>query len=107
MRLGLDGPGGARAEEGDSVLEISIFGAGHVGLVSGACLAALGHRVRVLDVDEDKIARLEGGEIPFLEPALDEVLARARSAGAISFHSDPSEGLPGARVVFICVDTPN
>jgi UDPglucose 6-dehydrogenase len=88
-------------------LEITIFGAGHVGLVSGSCLAAIGHRVRVLDVDGGKIARLEGGELPFLEPALDEVLAGARAGGAISFHSDPSEGLPGARVVFICVDTPN
>ena len=107
MRLGLDGPGGARAEEGDSVLEISIFGAGHVGLVSGACLAELGHRVRVLDVDEGKIARLEGGEVPFLEPGLDEVLARVRTKATISFHSDPSEVLPAARVIFICVNTPN
>ena len=88
-------------------MEIAIFGAGHVGLVSGACLAGLGHRVRVLDVDEGKVARLAGGEIPFFEPGLDEVLARARARAAISFHTDPSEALSGARVVFICVDTPN
>lgn len=87
-------------------MEIAILGAGHVGLVSAVCLAAIGHRVRVLDIDEPRIDRLAGGQIPFLEPGLDELLTKVRALGRISFHSNYTDALPGAALVFICVDTP-
>jgi len=88
-------------------LDIAVLGAGHVGLVSAVCLAALGHHVRVLDIDERRVDRLAGGEVPFLEPGLDELLTKARSFGRISFHANQQDALPGATLVFLCVDTPN
>ncbi|MGH2573283.1 MAG: UDP-glucose dehydrogenase family protein [Actinomycetota bacterium] len=91
---------------GGEPLDIAVLGAGHVGLVSAVCLAAIGHHVRVLDIDERRIERLAGGEVPFLEPGLDELLTKARSLGRISFHAKP-DALPGATLVFLCVDTPN
>jgi UDPglucose 6-dehydrogenase len=83
-----------------------VVGAGHVGLVSAICLAALGHEVRVLDVDRSKIERLSGSELPFYEPGLAEVLARIGHT-RITFHHRPERAIPGARVVFLCVNTPN
>lgn len=76
-------------------------------MVSAVCLAALGHRVRVLDIERQKIDRLSAGELPFYEPGLAEVLARVNPSGLISFHSDPREAVAGTRIVFLCVNTPN
>jgi UDPglucose 6-dehydrogenase len=78
-----------------------------VGLVSAVAFAAVGHRVRVYDIDRDRIALLSAGKAPFVEPALDDLLAHGLSRRALSFHTDPSEAIPHARVVFVCVDTPN
>jgi UDPglucose 6-dehydrogenase len=88
-------------------LRISVVGAGHVGMASGGCFAALGHQVRVLDVDRRKIERLSAGELPFYEPGLAEVLARIGSAGSITFHWEPEEAVAGSQIVFLCVNTPN
>ena len=88
-------------------LAVSVVGAGHVGLVSGVAFAALGHRVRVLDIDRDRIEALARGEVPFVEPGLGGLLARGLSLGRLSFHVDAAEALPHADVIFICVDTPN
>lgn len=64
---------------------VFVFGAGYVGLVTGACLASSGHSVTVLDVDERKLESLRRGECPFFEPGLSEVITKALEAGTLSF----------------------
>jgi UDPglucose 6-dehydrogenase len=87
-------------------MEIAVVGAGHVGLVSAVCLATVGHQIRALDVDQGRIEQLNACQVPFLEPAVPDLLARASANGRITFHSDPAEALPGAELIFLCVDTP-
>jgi UDPglucose 6-dehydrogenase len=82
---------------------IGVFGAGWVGLVTGGCLADLGHEVVVRDVLPERIEALEAGRLPFHEPGLPEVLERNR--GRIRYTLDADE-LAGADVLFICVQTP-
>jgi UDPglucose 6-dehydrogenase len=86
------------------VARIGIFGAGYVGLVTGACFADLGHDVVLRDVVPERVERLRAGEVPIYEPGLDEVLEHNR--GRISFTLDVREALEGAEFVYVCVDTP-
>jgi UDPglucose 6-dehydrogenase len=86
------------------VARIAIFGAGYVGLVTGACFADLGHEVIVRDILPEKIERLRAGDVPIYEPGLEELLER--NGGRISFTLDVKEALDGADFAFICVDTP-
>src|SRR5712691_11609072 len=83
---------------------IAIFGAGYVGLVTGACFAELGNDVAVRDIVPDKIEALKRGEVPIFEPGLDELLAK--NTERLSFTTDVRETIDGAEFVFICVDTP-
>ena len=83
---------------------IGVVGVGWVGLVTASCLAELGHNVIAMDVDADKIARLEKGEIPIHEPGLGDVVSRNRER--LRFTTSPDELLAGARLLFCCVDTP-
>ena len=83
---------------------IAIFGAGYVGLVTGACFAELGHRVAVRDVVPEKIEALRAGRVPIFEPGLDELLDRNRER--LSFTLDVREALDGAEFIYIAVDTP-
>jgi UDPglucose 6-dehydrogenase len=87
-------------------MDICIVGSGHVGLVTGACLADLGNKVVCMDDDESKIASLKKGQIPFYEPELDSVVQRNVSAGRLSFTIDATDGVRRAKVIFICVGTP-
>jgi UDPglucose 6-dehydrogenase len=83
---------------------IGIFGAGYVGLVTGACFAKLGHDVVVRDVDSAKIDALLRGEVPVYEPGLDELL---RSSGdRLHFTFEAEDAVRGRDVVFVCVGTP-
>jgi UDPglucose 6-dehydrogenase len=84
--------------------KIAIFGAGYVGLVTGACFAELGHDVAVRDVVPEKIDALKQGEVPIFEPGLEELLAR--NADRLRYTLDVREALDGAEFVFVCVDTP-
>jgi UDPglucose 6-dehydrogenase len=84
--------------------KIAIFGAGYVGLVTGACFAELGHDVAVRDVVPEKIDALRRGEVPIFEPGLEELLAR--NADRLRYTLDVREALDGAAFVFVCVDTP-
>jgi UDPglucose 6-dehydrogenase len=86
-------------------LRISVIGAGYVGLVTGACLAELGHHVLCTDNDAAKIQTLESGKLPIFEPGLDRVVDKTRRAGRLSFSADPSSAA-AADVIFICVGTP-
>ncbi|HEU5404869.1 MAG TPA: UDP-glucose/GDP-mannose dehydrogenase family protein [Gaiellaceae bacterium] len=83
---------------------IAIFGAGYVGLVTGACFADLGHEVVVRDVLPERIERLRKGEVPIYEPGLDDVLARNRER--ISFTLDVREAVDGADFLYVAVGTP-
>ncbi len=87
-------------------MDISIIGTGYVGLVTGACLAEIGHRVVCVDNDEEKIAILKGGGIPIYEPGLDELVKRNTAKGRLSFTSRLEEGIETGTVLFICVGTP-
>jgi UDPglucose 6-dehydrogenase len=86
------------------VARIAIFGAGYVGLVTGACFADLGHEVVVRDVLPERIEALRAGEVPIYEPGLDEVLARNRER--ISFTLDVREAVDGADFLYVAVGTP-
>ena len=82
---------------------IAIFGAGYVGLVTGACFADLGHDVVVRDVVPEKIDALRRGEVPIYEPGLDDLLVR--NADRLTFTLDVDD-LVGCEFLFVCVDTP-
>jgi UDPglucose 6-dehydrogenase len=86
------------------VSRIAVFGAGYVGLVTGACFADLGHTVAVRDVLPERIDALRGGEVPIYEPGLDELIARNRER--LSFTLDVTEAIDGAEFVFVAVGTP-
>ena len=83
---------------------IAIFGAGYVGLVTGACFADLGHEVVIRDVLPERIERLRGGEVPIYEPGLDDVLSHNRER--ISFTLDVREAVDGADFLYVAVGTP-
>jgi UDPglucose 6-dehydrogenase len=86
------------------VSRIAVFGAGYVGLVTGACLADLGHDVVVRDVLPEKIDALRRGEVPIHEPGLEDVLAR--TSERMLFTLDVSEALDGVEFVIVAVGTP-
>jgi UDPglucose 6-dehydrogenase len=86
-------------------MELTFLGAGHVGLVSAACMSSIGHRARVFDIDRDRIASLGRGEIPFFEPGLEELFELGLAEGQLSFHHDPKDALRGAELIFVCVGT--
>ncbi len=87
-------------------LEITIFGTGYVGLVTGTCFAEAGNHVLGVDIDPNRIARLSQGESVIFEPGLSEMLQRNLKAGRIEFTTDAQRGIEQASVVFICVGTP-
>ncbi len=86
-------------------MNVSIVGAGYVGLVTGLCLADRGHHVRCLDVDDAKIARLAAGVLPIHEAGLEELLARHLGARFLP-TSDVAEAMSDAEVTIIAVGTP-
>ncbi len=87
-------------------MDITILGAGYVGLVSAACLADLGHHITCIDTNEARIAALHRGEIPIYEPGLDAIVARNVANGHLRFDTDPALALGNAEAAFICVGTP-
>jgi UDPglucose 6-dehydrogenase len=83
---------------------IAFFGAGYAGLVSGACLAELGHTVVIRDVVPERIEGLRAGKVPFHEPGLEELIAR--NAERLSFTLSMQEAVDGSEFLFVCVGTP-
>jgi len=84
--------------------KIGMFGAGYVGLVTGACFADLGHDVVIRDVIPERIERLRAGEVPIYEPGLELVLERNRDR--IQFTLDIDEAVDGADFLYVAVGTP-
>lgn len=86
--------------------KVGVVGAGYVGLVTGACLAHVGHRVVCVDKNEERVSGLENGVMPIYEPNLEEMVARSAGRGRLSFSTDLSEMVRASDIVFIAVDTP-
>ena len=88
-------------------MEIGIIGCGYVGLVTGACLAELGHRVVAVDSDERKLSALQRGECPIYEPGLAELVATHYREGRLQFVDSIRQVVERSLVIFICVNTPS
>ena len=87
-------------------MDVAIIGAGYVGLVTGAGLANLGHRVRIGEANADRVAMLESGEVPIYEQGLPDLLSRAIDRKTISFHVSNLEAVEDVAMVFLCLPTP-
>jgi UDPglucose 6-dehydrogenase len=89
------------------IVELTIFGTGYVGLVTGACLADVGHRVLCMDINSQKVAALTRGEIPIYEPGLEEIVKRNLESGNLLFSDSPQEAVDFSSLLFIAVGTPS
>lgn len=87
-------------------MNIAIVGTGYVGLVSGTCFAEMGINVTCVDIDSNKISRLQKGDIPIYEPGLEEMVLRNVAAGRLKFTTDLCSVLDDVEVVFSAVGTP-
>ena len=87
-------------------MHIAVVGTGYVGLVTGTCLAEVGHRVTCVDLDEHKIAKLKDAVSPIYEPGLENLIKQNIEHERLFFTTDLAEGLKGADVAFIAVGTP-
>ena len=88
-------------------MKIAVVGTGYVGLVSGACLAALGHDVTCIDNDRRKIDSLRTGKVPFFEPGIEDLVAENVAQGRLSFTDDLPAGVKDSEVIFLAVGTPS
>ncbi|NEX22099.1 UDP-glucose/GDP-mannose dehydrogenase family protein [Thiorhodococcus mannitoliphagus] len=87
-------------------MDVTIFGSGYVGLVTGVCLAEVGNNVLCVDVDPKKIDLLNSGGVPIYEPGLDELVQKNREAGRLNFTTDAEAGVKHGLFQFIAVGTP-
>jgi UDPglucose 6-dehydrogenase len=87
-------------------MHVAVIGSGYVGLVAGACFAETGNDVVCVDVDADKIARLQRNEVPIYEPGLEPMVRRNQEEGRLTFTTDIGAAIRGSRVIFIAVGTP-
>jgi UDPglucose 6-dehydrogenase len=86
-------------------MNISVIGAGYVGLTTAACLAEIGHTVCCADSDEGKLSLLRNGQMPFYEPYLEEIVLRNCNTGKLRFDTT-GNAVVGVRAIFLCVGTP-
>jgi UDPglucose 6-dehydrogenase len=87
-------------------MQIAVIGTGYVGLVTGACFAEFGTSVTCVDIDADKIARLNNGQIPIYEPGLDQIVSKNKAAGRLNFTTDVRAAVEQSLVIILAVGTP-
>lgn len=87
-------------------MNITVAGTGYVGLVTGVCLAELGHQVICSDIQEEKIAMLQSGRSPIYEPGLEDLLEKNLQCGRLHFTTNPQYAYGKAEIIFIAVGTP-
>jgi len=87
-------------------MKISVIGTGYVGLVTGTCLAETGNEVICVDIDEEKVDKMRGGDVPIYEPHLDVLFERNIKANRLRFTTSLKEGLDHGDIVFLALPTP-
>ncbi|MBD2209261.1 UDP-glucose/GDP-mannose dehydrogenase family protein [Nostoc linckia FACHB-104] len=87
-------------------MRVCVIGTGYVGLVTGACLAHIGHDVICVDNNEEKVKLMKSGQSPIFEPGLSEIMQSAIQAGKIEFTTDLAAGVAHGEILFIAVGTP-
>ena len=87
-------------------MNVSIIGTGHVGLITGACLAERGHKVLCVDSDERKVKLLKSRKMPIYEPGLEPLVVKNMKAGRLRFGGTNADAVAYGKVIFICVPTP-
>ncbi|AFZ59148.1 UDP-glucose/GDP-mannose dehydrogenase family protein [Anabaena cylindrica FACHB-243] len=87
-------------------MRVCVIGTGYVGLVTGACLAHIGHDVVCIDNNEEKVKLMKSGQSPIFEPGLSEIMQSAINRGNIQFSSDLAAGVAHGEILFIAVGTP-
>jgi UDPglucose 6-dehydrogenase len=98
-----------KGQKGTKVISgpgISVIGSGYVGTVVAACMAKIGHEVIGVEINQEKLAMLQGGSSYFYEPELDELLHAGVDNGNLTFTDDYELAMANSEVVFLCVDTP-
>ena len=88
-------------------MNVTLFGAGYVGLVTGTCFAEMGNSVLCVDVDAQRIDALSQGRIPIYEPGLEPLVAANAAAGRLRFTQDADQGVDHGEILFIAVGTPS
>jgi len=86
---------------------ICVMGTGYAGLVTGTCLADFGNTVVCVDIDEQRIDRLNAGQVPIYEPGLQELVERNARLGRLSFSAEAGFAIKSSEIIFICVGTPS
>jgi UDPglucose 6-dehydrogenase len=92
--------------QGHESKKIAVLGTGYVGLVLGTCLSEWGHDVICVDIQKERIEKLQNKEIPFYEPGLKELVAGNISASRLAFTTDISDAIQRSEVIFVTVGTP-
>ena len=87
-------------------MKVCVIGTGYVGLVTGVCLAEIGHNVICVDKDENKISMLLNGKMPIYEPGLEEIISRNLKRKTLLFTADIKNAIETQEIIFICVGTP-
>ena len=87
-------------------MNITMFGTGYVGLVTGACFAEMGNTVLCVDIDAEKVAALQAGRVPMFEPGLERMVANNTGGGRLRFTTDTQRGVEHGEILFIAVGTP-
>ena len=87
-------------------MRVCVIGTGYVGLVTGACLAHIGHQVICVDNNEEKVRLMKSGQSPIYEPGLSELMQSSSHSGQLEFTSDLAKGIDHGEILFIAVGTP-
>ena len=87
-------------------MRISIFGSGYVGLVQAAVFSEVGHQVTCMDIDPARIERIQGGDLPFYEPGLNELVQAGIAQNTLRFTDNTAEAVEASDYLFVCVGTP-
>ncbi|MEE9438892.1 MAG: UDP-glucose/GDP-mannose dehydrogenase family protein [Saprospiraceae bacterium] len=87
-------------------MKIAVVGTGYVGLVSGTCFAETGNQVVCIDIDANKVTRMQNGEVPIYEPGLEILFERNTKQGRLTFTTDLKAGIKDAEVIFLALPTP-